>query len=34
MLYFDGISVSERTVVTKTSASKKLDFCQYWYFLN
>ena len=29
MLYFDKISVSERTDVNKTSASKECDICHY-----
>ena len=34
MLYFDRIDVSERIVVSKTSASKECDICHYWDFLN
>ena len=34
MLYFNRIDVSEGTDVSKTSASKELDICHYWYFLN
>ena len=30
----DRIDVSEGIDVNKTSASKKCDICQYWYFLN
>ena len=34
MLYYDGIEVSERIDVNKTSSSKECDVCHYWYFLN
>ena len=34
MLYYDGIEVSERIDVNKTSLSKECDVCHYWYFLN
>ena len=34
MLYLDRIDVSEGIDVNKTSASKELDVCYYWYFLN
>ena len=34
MLYYDRIDVSEGIDVHKTSASKELDICHYWYFLN
>ena len=33
MLYFDRIDIFEGIDVNKTSASKKCDFCYYWYFL-
>ena len=34
MLYYDGIDVSEKIDVDKTSKSKECDICHYWYFLN
>ena len=34
MIYYDGIAISERTDVNKTSASKECDVSHYWYFLN
>ena len=34
MLYFGRIDVSEGIDVNKTSVSKELDICHYWYFLN
>ena len=34
MLYYDRIHVSKGTDVNKTSASKRRDVCDYWYFLN
>ena len=34
MLYYDRIHVSKGTDVNKTSASKRCDVCDYWYFLN
>ena len=34
MLYFDRIEISEGIDVDKTSASKLLDICHYWYVLN
>ena len=34
MPYFDRIDVSKGIDVNKTSASKDLDTCHYWYFLN
>ena len=34
MLYFARIDVSEGNDINKTTASKELDICHYWYFLN
>ena len=34
MLYYDRIDVSEGIDINKTSASKRVDICHYWYFLN
>ena len=34
MLYFERIHVSEGINHKKTSASNRIDNCQYWYFLN
>ena len=34
MIYYDRIDVSEGIDVNKTSASKELDVCHYWYFSN
>ena len=34
MLYYDRTDISERTDVTKASASKDCDICHNWYFLN
>ena len=34
MLYFNGIDVSEKIDVNKTSESKECDICHYWYFVN
>ena len=34
MLYYDRIHVSKGADVNKTSASKRWDVCDYWYFLN
>ena len=33
MLYYDGIDISERIDVNKTSTSKARVICHYWYFL-
>ena len=33
MLYYDRIHVSKGTDANKTSASKRCDVCDYWYFL-
>ena len=32
MLYYDGIDISEKIDVNKTSKSKECDICHYWYF--
>ena len=32
MLEYDRINISEGIDINKTSASKKCDICQYWYF--
>ena len=32
MLEYDGIDISERIDVNKTSAWKECDICHYWYF--
>ena len=34
MLYYDGIDISEKIDVNKTSKSKECDICHYWYFLD
>ena len=34
VLYYDGIDISERIDVNKTSESKECNICHYWYFLN
>ena len=34
MLYHDVIDVTERIDIKKASASKQVDPCPYWYFLN
>ena len=34
MLEYDGIEISKRIDINKTSASKECDICHYWYFLD
>ena len=34
MVYFNRVDIFEGNNIDKTSASKELDICHYWLFLN